>query len=117
LGDNRFVELNDIEELKSLINDSSRSPLVIFKHSITCPISMNAYSEMKQFLAQNAEEATLRIIVVQRSRAVSDAVARELGLGHESPQVILVRNGRVVWHESHYDVTSENLLDAINDPG
>ena len=117
MGDNGFVELNDIDELKSLINDSGRSPLVIFKHSVTCPISMNAFREMTQFQAQNTEQATLRMIVVQRARAVSDAVEGALGVRHESPQVILVRSGKVVWHESHYDVTSENLLDAIKDLG
>src|SRR5215831_5321131 len=99
MKEGRLRELRDEEELKSLLSESNSSPVVLFKHSLTCPISANAYREMNRFLADGAPEGiSYHMIVVQHARLVSNAIARILGVEHESPQVILVRNGKAVWH-------------------
>jgi bacillithiol system protein YtxJ len=56
---------------------------------------------------------SFREIVVQESRSLSDLVARETGIRHESPQVILFRNGEPVWNTSHHGITAESLREAL----
>ena len=57
--------------------------------------------------------ASFREIVVQETRPLSDLVARETGIRHESPQVILFRNGEAVWNTSHHGITAESLRKAL----
>ena len=56
---------------------------------------------------------SFREIVVQEARSLSDLVARETGIRHESPQVILFRNGEAVWNTSHHGITAESLREAL----
>jgi bacillithiol system protein YtxJ len=62
---------------------------------------------------EKKKSASFREIVVQEARPLSDLVARETGIRHESPQVILFRNGKAVWNASHHGITAENLREAL----
>ena len=95
----RFNEIHTTDELDALIEKSKEQPIVLFKHSTTCPISHGVYKEVA-----NAD-ADISLIVVQTARNVSTAVAEKTGVRHESPQAIILRNGEVVYQASHYDVT------------
>jgi bacillithiol system protein YtxJ len=53
------------------------------------------------------------LITVQTDRAVSIEAARLLGIVHESPQAILVSNGRAVWNRSHSEITAAAINEAI----
>ncbi len=63
---------------------------------------------MQRFL-QVHPEVPVHLVDVIRQRPLSREIAAHLGIGHESPQVILIRDGAVGWHASHYDVTAETL--------
>ncbi|CAN5805420.1 bacillithiol system redox-active protein YtxJ [soil metagenome] len=99
----RFKEIRNTEELDALIEKSNEQAIVLFKHSTTCPISAGVYQEIS-----NAD-ADINLIVVQRARDVSSAVAEKTGIRHESPQAFVVKNGKVVYHASHYDVTASDV--------
>ncbi len=60
------------------------------------------------------KEASFREIVVQEARPLSDLVARETGIRHESPQVILFRNGEAVWNTSHHGISVASLRKALD---
>jgi len=51
-------------------------------------------------------------VVVQNHREVSNHIADRLGVTHQTPQVILVRNGKALWHASHFKITDEAMADA-----
>jgi bacillithiol system protein YtxJ len=99
----RFNEINNTEELNDLFEKSNEQPIVLFKHSTTCPISAGVYQEIS-----NAD-ADINLVVVQRARNVSDAIAKATGVRHESPQALVVKNGEVVYHATHYDVTADDV--------
>ncbi|MBA4184048.1 MAG: bacillithiol system redox-active protein YtxJ [Acidobacteria bacterium] len=99
----RFNEINNIEELDALIEKSNEQAIVLFKHSTTCPISAGVYQEIS-----NAD-ADINLIVVQKARDVSSAIAEKTGIRHESPQAFVVKKGKVVYHASHYDVTASDV--------
>jgi bacillithiol system protein YtxJ len=99
----RFNEIQDTDQLTTLIEKSNEEAVVLFKHSTTCPISAGVYHEIS-----NAD-VDINLIVVQRSRNVSTELAERTGVKHESPQAIVLKNGRVVYHASHYDVTAQEV--------
>ena len=86
---------------------SHERPVILFKHSLTCPISSAAYQEMSGFTGD------VGLIVVQRARDVSREVESLTGIRHESPQAILLRNGRPVWNASHWRITRSAVEDAV----
>lgn len=104
----RFNEVNTIEEIDSLIEKSNEQAVIFFKHSTTCPISHGVHREVS-----NAD-AEINLIIVQTARAVSNHIAEKTGVRHESPQAIVVKNGEVVYHASHYDVTADDLENSLN---
>ena len=99
----RFNEIHDTSELDALFEKSNEQSVVLFKHSITCPISSGVYHEIS-----NAD-ADINLIVVQNARTVSSAIAEKTGIRHESPQALILRNGKVIYHASHYDVTANDV--------
>ena len=102
-----FVRITDTKAVEELTDRSKERPVVIFKHSLTCPISAAAYQQMEQF---NGDVA---LVEVQRSRALSTEIESRLGVAHESPQVIVLSKGQVVWNASHFKITAEAVADAV----
>lgn len=106
-----FARVEEAQELDELFARTNDAPVVIFKHSATCPISSHAYREMTR-LAPDLKER-VRLIVVQTARDLSNDVARRTGVRHESPQAIIIRGGEAVWSASHYDITAQDVTEAL----
>ena len=109
------IRLRAITDLETLIEKSHGQPVVIFKHSLTCPISTSAYREYQRYLGSIAEgsESVHALIEIQNARDVSSAVAERTGVRHESPQALVLREGKVVWHASHWDISADALSRAV----
>jgi bacillithiol system protein YtxJ len=92
---------------------------LIYKHSPRCGVSLAAVSEVRRFMA--AEPAVpVYVVDVVRDRPVARAIERHFGIGHESPQAILLRSGVPVWNGSHRAVTVAALVretGALRGPG
>jgi bacillithiol system protein YtxJ len=98
-----FVNLDSIEKLDELIKKSSNEPVVLFKHSITCPISTDASNQM------SIVNGDVNIVIVQTSRDISNEIAERTNIQHQSPQAIILKDGKVVFHASHYSITTESI--------
>lgn len=81
---------------------------VLFKHSNSCPVSWAAEREVKRFQAA-APDVPVYTLVVQEDRPLSNRVAQEMQIRHESPQVIILRHGQPVAHASHEQISAEYL--------
>jgi bacillithiol system protein YtxJ len=104
--------LEQAEQLQTVIDRSHERPVVIFKHSPLCGTSAQAYDEL-QLLIEDGHEAELYLVDVLRHRAASQAVSARFGIRHESPQVLVLREGQVGWHGSHYRVTADAIREAL----
>jgi bacillithiol system protein YtxJ len=109
--ENHFVKITDINAFQGLIERSKERPVVIFKHSLTCPVSAGAYDQMAEFAGEVA------LVEVQQARELSREIENRLGLAHESPQVIVLRNGQVVWNASHFKITADAVTEAVREAG
>jgi bacillithiol system protein YtxJ len=108
-----FEHLSDIDELDAAIAESRERPVLLFKHSRTCGISCEALDELRAHVQQGDIRAAYKMITVQSHRRVSDEAAARLGVRHETPQAILLRDGRAVWKASHFRITKEQLDSAL----
>jgi len=108
-------ELKSIEELNGVLEESGARPVLLFKHSLTCPISARAYREFLAYLEAPEPQVSYHLITVQTARAVSNEAAARLRVEHQSPQAILVLGGREVWNASHFDITAARLEAIIKD--
>ena len=105
----QFTQINDTNTLDQVLARSHNEPVILFKHSTTCPISASAYRQMSQV------EGDVSLVVVQRSRDVSNEIEARTGIRHESPQAIVLRNGEAVWTASHFDITSDAVEKAVRE--
>jgi bacillithiol system protein YtxJ len=106
-------ELSTVEELERALSESTEHPVLLFKHSLTCPISSHAYQEFQTYLEAPDSRVGYNLITVQTAREVSGSAAEKLGVTHQSPQAILVHKGQSVWVASHYAITSDSIQEAI----
>lgn len=106
-------ELQNAEELDAALKTSMEKPVILFKHSNTCSISANAKQQVDRFAMQEASDIEIYMVVVQTSRPVSNEIAERLGVKHESPQILLVKDGRSYWDCSHNMITQENITQAL----
>ena len=111
----KFQDVSSSAALAAALKLSDQQPVLFFKHSNSCGISSRAFAEFERYL-ESAESASVHncVIVVQTAREASNEIARILGVEHESPQAILVSNGRAVWHDSHLALKSEALKTVVS---
>ena len=104
---NQFFRIDDRAALDGLLADSKQKPVIVFKHSTACSISSRAYREMEKV------EGQVNILEVQSAREISRELANLTGVRHETPQVIVLRDGKAVWNASHFDVKAAAVAKAV----
>jgi len=99
-------------DLEAFVARSDAKPLFLIKHSTRCPVSTTALEQYRRFVDEvdDREHAYLDLIA---HRDVSDAIAAESGVRHESPQALLYHRGKVIWHDSHGRITTDRLASAL----
>jgi bacillithiol system protein YtxJ len=107
----QVTHLSDLDMLEAAIAESLERPVLLFTHSRTCGISMEALDELRTHIEQDDPEpnAAYKMITVQSHRGVSETAAKRLGIRHETPQAILLRDGRPVWNASHFRITAAEI--------
>jgi bacillithiol system protein YtxJ len=98
--------LIDIDQLNKIVADSENKPQLIFKHSTRCVISKMVLSEFEKSYRDDSQSADLYFLDLLQFRVVSNQIAQQFKVRHESPQVLLVRNGVAVRHDSHDSISA-----------
>jgi bacillithiol system protein YtxJ len=106
--------LSTDDQLDRALAQSSQRPAVIFKHSPTCGISAQAFESISDWLKGEVPDADFYIVPVPASRALSTQLAKQFGIRHESPQVMVIDRGQVVWHGSHFRATASSIAAALD---
>ena len=109
-----LTHLYDLQSLEAAIEESRVRPVLLFKHSRTCGISCEAFDELHAHLDHASSSAAYKVITVQSHRHLSDEAAARLGVRHETPQAILLRDGKPVWKASHFRITAATLSRALS---
>ena len=107
-----LTNANEIDELKKL---SFEKPVAVFKHSTRCGISSMAKFELENGWDIDSDALSLYYLDLLAYRNVSNSVAEALGVVHQSPQLLLLKDGEVVFYTSHHGVHLSGLKKALTD--
>lgn len=101
-------------QLQAAIDESFEKPVVLFKHSVTCGISGSAKYSLEQAWDFSKEELSFYYLDLLAFRPISNKIAENLGVVHQSPQVILVKNGKAVFDTSHHAISVQAIRQAMS---
>jgi bacillithiol system protein YtxJ len=105
--------LEDSSGLEAAIQRSHDHPVLLFKHSTRCSISAMALDRLQRGWDIPEEFVQPWLLDLIQHRDISNAIAERLGVMHQSPQAILLRDGRVVWHASHSAISMAAVKQAM----
>jgi len=105
--------LNAINQLENIRSESNNRPQVIFKHSTSCGISRMVMNMFKSNYSLTEGQMDFHFLDLLANREVSNAVASEFGVMHQSPQLLIIKNGTVVIHDSHGAISDIKLEQYI----
>ncbi len=99
--EDKWNNLTTDDDLVKINNDSYNQPQIIFKHSTRCSISQMAKNRMIEGLDQLIDQAAVYYLDLLSYRNISNEIANKWGVEHESPQIIVIKNGEAIYHSSH----------------
>lgn len=121
----RVVRLTGLSVLDEVIASSSVRPVFVYKHSTVCPVSARAADQYHDFADNFADVDTdedastpsplFTQVMVIENRDLSNEIESRLGIRHESPQLLLLRDGKVTWHASHFSISGKSIKSALED--
>lgn len=107
----QWTDLRTPEQLDQLTEDSRKRPQIIFKHSTRCSISGIALSRLKN--ASLPDTADWYYLDLLNHRPLSAAIAERFSVVHESPQLLLIKDGTCIYEESHLGITADEVTSQV----
>ncbi|MBC7524961.1 MAG: bacillithiol system redox-active protein YtxJ [Flavobacterium sp.] len=107
-GNITWNQLTDLGQLNEIIDISTTKPVVIFKHSTRCSISRMALKQFENEFDLH-EKVTPYFLDLLNHRDISNEIATRFEVTHQSPQLILIQDGKSVYNVSHSDIQVEDL--------
>ena len=106
-------ELTQLQQLDTIIEESESTPVLIFKHSTRCSVSRMALRAFENEYSLPEEDLKLYFLDLIAYRNISNEIASRFDVVHQSPQVILIKNGKAVYNESHSDIDVTAIEDIL----
>ena len=105
----RWKTLDSLAQLDDAIVGSHLSSQIIFKHSTRCIISKMVLAQLEENLDAIPSNTNLLFLDLLNHRDISNSIAMQLGVHHESPQVVVIKNGKAVFNESHHSIDTASV--------
>ena len=106
-----WIDLNEIEQIGQIRELSKTRPQVIFKHSTRCFISSMIKDRLERI--EPPAETDFYFLDLLRHRQLSNRIASEFSVHHESPQILLIKNGECVYEESHNGIDMKEIAEQV----
>lgn len=103
-----WIQLTNLDQLNEIVNESMTKPVAIFKHSTRCSVSRMALRQFENEF-DSSDKVTPYFLDLLEHRDISNEIATRFGVEHQSPQLILISNGKVIYDDSHGDIAAESL--------
>ena len=107
-------KLENIDQLNTIVETSFLKPQLIFKHSTRCSVSRFVLNEFKSAYSFSEVDFTAYFLDLLSYREISNAVAQQFDVVHQSPQLLIIKNGKAVAYASHENVNKIKLTDFLN---
>ena len=112
----KWIEIRTVDDAENIKRDSMRLPdesFVIFKNSTRCGTSRMAKN---LFASEWNSEAPVFLVNVIEHRDASDFIASSFGVHHESPQLLVIRNDKCIYHTSHSGIDARKVIKITSEP-
>jgi bacillithiol system protein YtxJ len=106
----RWQFLTEANQLEDIIKSSYNQSIIIFKHSIRCGVSTKIRRHLESSWPENLSETQAYFLDLISFRDISDKIAEDFRVEHQSPQILVIRNGQCRYSASHSDIRIENLV-------
>lgn len=107
-------ELESLEQLKDVEAESYEKPIVIFKHSTRCSISRMAWNQFQKEFTIPDYKMSLYYLDLLAYREISNEIAQRFGVFHQSPQIIVIKDGKAIFDTSHESIDAKKLEQYLN---
>jgi bacillithiol system protein YtxJ len=109
--------LTSLDQLQAIQKESSEKPVLIFKHSTTCNISAMALNRLERNwdVKEMDPHVDAYFLDLKTYRQISNGIATLFDVEHESPQVLIIRNGKAVYDSSHTAIDYQSIRDTVKD--
>lgn len=105
-----WEKITSAEDLKNINQHSENQKIMIFKHSTTCSISASVLARMeRKWNDEKAKNIVPYYLDLLSFRELSNQLAQNYGIKHESPQVLLIEKGKCIYDASHYDINFDEI--------
>lgn len=99
-----WKKLIKLEQLPEVIKESHKIPVVLFKHSISCGLSAMVKYQLEEEWNFKAKDLSFYYLDLINHRDISNKIAEEFDIIHQSPQLIVLHQGKPTSHTSHYAI-------------
>ena len=107
-----WIDLADEQQLEQLKEQSKQQPVVIFKHSTRCSISSMAKNRLER--ETPADGLPFYYLDLIRYRPLSNKIATDFNVHHESPQILIIKNGECTYEDSHNGINMQDILEQAS---
>ena len=110
----KWLKLESLDQIEEIKEKSKETAVVIFKHSTSCSISRASLDRLERNWKQEEMSAVKPFFLdLLNHREVSNQIAREFSVEHQSPQILLIENGVSVYDRSHFDINYQDLWEEV----
>lgn len=108
-----WTHLTDLRQLEGIKAESAEVPVLIFKHSTRCGISRMVLKQFEKEYDFDENQLQPYFLDLLNHRDISNAIAEAFAVVHQSPQILLIKNGQCVFDASHHEIDAVSLQDKI----
>ena len=101
------------KQIEEIIQLSFQQPIAIFKHSTSCSISYMAKMRLEENVTAINKNVTFYFLDLLKYRSISNLIAETFQVYHESPQLILIKDGEAEYDASHFDISVDELNESL----
>ncbi len=109
-----LVAEEQLTEVSLLSHKSEIKAVILFKHSTRCSTSSMVLDRLERFWKLSEKEAPAYFLDMIKHRNVSDKIAQLYGISHESPQILLIKNGKCIYSASHSNISAPDIEAVLN---
>ena len=107
--DVKYFQLDKMEQFDEIDEISATKSIVIFKHSTRCSISRMALKQFDAEFNYPEEKIVWYLLDLLHHRDLSNEIAHRYNVTHQSPQILVIQNGKAVFNASHDSIAAEDL--------
>ena len=108
-----WIQLKTLAQLEELELASQKNPVLIFKHSTSCSISRATLDRLQRnYKTEELKSVSTYFLDLLTFREMSNAIAQKFEVEHQSPQAIVIKNGKAIYSASHFEIDYRAILKA-----